>query len=144
MARREFGGSEQVKAPSASVAATTQPCRSQAMPPATRELWRNWHRFQDARLGAAMAVSGGSLTERIARLLGQPEASSRALPIAGVLAILLIASAAAYGLAQSPPVPQAKTPIVQAAPINPSAQYRQLPHPLPSPAASAASLTTRP
>jgi uncharacterized protein (TIGR03435 family) len=64
--------------------------------------------LQRATVGAAMAVSGSSLTERIARLLGQPEASSRALPIAAVFTIALIVSAA-YGIAQSPAVPQWQT-----------------------------------
>ena len=100
--------------------------------------------LQDAPLGAAMAVSGGSLTERIARLLGQTEASSSALPIAAVFTIALIAAAAAYGLAQSPAVPRAITQIAQVAPNPPISSAPRLPRPLPRLDASAASIRTRP
>jgi beta-lactamase regulating signal transducer with metallopeptidase domain len=96
--------------------------------------------LQDARLGAAMAVSGGSLKERIARLLGQPEGSSRALPILGVFTLASV-GVAAYGLAQSPAVPHARTPIVQAAP-NPPLSSSSAPAPLPAPAVTQAAPIT--
>jgi uncharacterized protein (TIGR03435 family) len=56
--------------------------------------------LQSVRPGVAMAVTGGSLTQRIARLLGQPETPPSTLPIA-VVTLALIVCAATWGFAQS-------------------------------------------
>ena len=51
-----------------------------------------------AHLSAAVAVTGGRLSDRIARLLGQPRPTIRAGLGPGVLAVAILLIAAAYGL----------------------------------------------
>jgi uncharacterized protein (TIGR03435 family) len=54
--------------------------------------------YRAAHLRAAVAANGGSLSDRIARLLGQPRPTVRAPLGTGVLAVAILLSAAAYGL----------------------------------------------
>jgi uncharacterized protein (TIGR03435 family) len=60
-----------------------------------------------AHLNAAMAANGGSLADRIARLLGQSRPVSRTLPGPAVTASAILLAAAAYGMfAQSADAPR--------------------------------------
>ncbi len=54
--------------------------------------------YRPAHLGAAVAANGGSLPDRIARLLGQPRPDGGAGLGPGVLAVAILLVAAAYGL----------------------------------------------
>jgi uncharacterized protein (TIGR03435 family) len=54
--------------------------------------------YRPAHLGAAVAVNGGSLADRIARLLGQSRPSVRTGLGPGALAVAILLGAAAYGL----------------------------------------------
>jgi len=51
-----------------------------------------------AHLSAALAADGGSLADRIARLLGQPRPTSRIRPTPGVIAIAVVLVITAFGL----------------------------------------------
>ena len=62
--------------------------------------------YRPAHLGAAIAANGGSLADRIARLLGQSRPAVRTGLGPGVLAVAILLVAAAYGLfGQSDPHP---------------------------------------
>jgi uncharacterized protein (TIGR03435 family) len=68
-----------------------------------------------AHLRSAVAASGGSLTRRIARLLGQSRPAARAGLGPGVLAVAILLATAAYGLfAQSAPHPAFQVASVKA------------------------------
>jgi uncharacterized protein (TIGR03435 family) len=54
--------------------------------------------YRPAHLSAAVAANGGSLSDRIARLLGQSRPAVRTGPGPGVLAVAILLVAAAYGL----------------------------------------------
>jgi uncharacterized protein (TIGR03435 family) len=54
--------------------------------------------YRPAHLGAAVAANGGSLADRIARLLGQSRPSVRTSLGPGVLAVAILLVVAAYGL----------------------------------------------
>jgi uncharacterized protein (TIGR03435 family) len=54
--------------------------------------------YRPAHLGAAVAANGGSLSDRIARLLGQSRPAVRTGLGPGVLAVAILLVAAAYGL----------------------------------------------
>jgi uncharacterized protein (TIGR03435 family) len=54
--------------------------------------------YRPAHLGAAVAANGGSLSDRIARLLGQSSPSGRTGLGPGVLAVAILLVVAAYGL----------------------------------------------
>jgi uncharacterized protein (TIGR03435 family) len=58
--------------------------------------------YRPAHLGAAVAANGGSLSSRIARLLGQSRPSGRTGLGPGVLAVAILLVAAAYGLFGQP------------------------------------------
>ena len=58
--------------------------------------------YRPAHLGAAVAANGGSLSDRIARLLGQSRPSSHTALGPGVLAVAVLLVAAAYGLYAQP------------------------------------------
>ncbi|MEO7145250.1 MAG: M56 family metallopeptidase [Bryobacteraceae bacterium] len=58
--------------------------------------------YRPAHLGAAIAANGGSLSGRIARLLGQPPPSVHTALGPGVLAVAILLVAAAYGLFGQP------------------------------------------
>jgi uncharacterized protein (TIGR03435 family) len=57
-----------------------------------------WESLRPAHLNPAVATNGGSLSDRIARLLGQPRPGVRTGLGPGVLAVALLLMAAAYGL----------------------------------------------
>jgi uncharacterized protein (TIGR03435 family) len=58
--------------------------------------------YRPAHLSAAVAASGGSLSDRIARLLGQSQSAERSGAGAGTLAVAFLLMAAAYGLFGQP------------------------------------------
>ncbi len=77
--------------------------------------------YRPAHLNAAVAANGGSLSNRIARLLGQSRPSVRTGLGPGVLAVAILLMAAAYGLfGQS-----GARPAFEAASIKPSAASEQ-------------------
>jgi len=59
-----------------------------------------------AHLNPALAANGGSLRDRIARLLGQSSPSSRAIPGAGLIAAAVFIVAAAWSLHGQAPSPR--------------------------------------
>ena len=60
--------------------------------------------YRPAHFGAAMAANGGTLANRIARLLGQPRPAGRTGLGPGFLAVAILLAAAAYGLFAQPGV----------------------------------------
>ena len=57
--------------------------------------------YRAPRIGHALAATGGSLSTRIARLLGRPRPASRNSFGAGVLVLAIVFAAAAYGLVRA-------------------------------------------
>ncbi len=58
--------------------------------------------YRPAHMGAAVAANGGSLSDRIARLLGQPRPAVRSGLGPGVIAVAILLVGAAYGLLGQP------------------------------------------
>jgi uncharacterized protein (TIGR03435 family) len=72
--------------------------------------------YRPAHPGAAVAANGGSLSDRIARLLGQPRPAVRSGLGPGVFAVAILLMGAAYGLFGQPD----EHPAFQVASIKPS------------------------
>jgi hypothetical protein len=73
---------------------------------------RSWNRTAPRNLGAAIGANGGSLADRIGRLLGRQRPAVRTGLGPGVLAVAILLVAAIYGLFSASPtrVPRSRWP----------------------------------
>jgi uncharacterized protein (TIGR03435 family) len=74
--------------------------------------------YRPAHFTPALAANGGSLADRISRLLGQSRQPSRIMPGPGILLAALLIAIAAYGLFAQQPAPKQSFEVVSIKPNN--------------------------